>query len=320
VGRAQLAALLVAAALSGCATASPSRLGVRERIDERSVVVEPLRFEDETGFAFIDGRTGRALSFAEVARRVREAELVLVGEQHDEPAHHALERRVVGAAVRERPGAVVGLEMVSWSGQGALDRYASGELDAAGLAAALDWKRSWGHDFELYRPIFDDAVKLGARFAALNAPRALVHAVATKGVAGLSAEERAQLPELDLDDSEHRLQIRAMFGGAGHEERDEAFDRLYAAQVVWDESMADRARAWLAEGDGTIVILAGNGHCHDSAIVRRLARRGGTPALSIRPLVDDGEGNVARALAEATNDYLFVMTASSPRPATATPE
>ena len=54
--------------------------------------------------------------------------------------------------------------------------------------------------------------------------------------------------------------------------------------------------------------IAGTGHSHDSAIVRRLLRRGGGPAVSIRPIIDDGEGNVAKALAEAQNDYLFVMT------------
>ncbi|MBE7454410.1 MAG: ChaN family lipoprotein [Kofleriaceae bacterium] len=92
-------------------------------------------------------------------------------------------------------------------------------------------------------------------------------------------------------------------------------DSIYAAQVVWDESMAEASHRWLGAGGETIVILAGNGHCHDSAIVRRLVRRGGGPAVSIRPIIDDGQGNVARALAEAHNDYLFVMsvpTAASP--------
>jgi uncharacterized iron-regulated protein len=85
-------------------------------------------------------------------------------------------------------------------------------------------------------------------------------------------------------------------------------DAIYAAQVLWDESMADGAARWLAAGGGRVVILAGNGHCHDSAIVGRLTRRGVAPVVSVRPIVDDGAGNVADAIAEGIHDYLFVMT------------
>ena len=71
--------------------------------------------------------------------------------------------------------------------------------------------------------------------------------------------------------------------------------------------MASGAHAWLQQRT-SIVILAGNGHCHDSAIVGRLRRRGVTEVVSVRPIIDDGEGNVAEALAEGSTDYLFVMT------------
>ncbi|MCB9575386.1 MAG: ChaN family lipoprotein, partial [Kofleriaceae bacterium] len=86
-------------------------------------------------------------------------------------------------------------------------------------------------------------------------------------------------------------------------------DAVYTVQVLWDETMASTAAAWVsAADDRAMVILAGNGHCHDSAIVRRVSRRGVTPVVSVRPIIDDGEGNVAEAIGEAMNDYLFVMT------------
>lgn len=72
--------------------------------------------------------------------------------------------------------------------------------------------------------------------------------------------------------------------------------------------MAEGAATWVAGGDRAMVVLAGNGHCHDTAIVGRVTRRGVTPALSVRPLIDDGQGNVAKAIQEGRNDYLFVMS------------
>ena len=65
-------------------------------------------------------------------------------------------------------------------------------------------------------------------------------------------------------------------------------DRIYTVQVIWDETMADTAAKWLAaQPDGHLVILAGNGHCHDSAIVGRIKRRGIADVVSVRTVIDD---------------------------------
>ena len=86
-------------------------------------------------------------------------------------------------------------------------------------------------------------------------------------------------------------------------------ERIYTVQVLWDESMADGAVRWVkADPSRRAIVIAGNGHCHDSAVVRRVKRRGVAGVISIRPIVDNREGNVAALLARPMNDYLFVMT------------
>ncbi len=100
-------------------------------------------------------------------------------------------------------------------------------------------------------------------------------------------------------------------GSGSAPERDKpampSMDRIYTAQVVWDESMADGAARWAkAQPAGTLVLLAGNGHCHDSAIVARVRRRGVDNVISIRPVIDV-EGQVAAALAKPMNDFLVVL-------------
>jgi uncharacterized iron-regulated protein len=92
-------------------------------------------------------------------------------------------------------------------------------------------------------------------------------------------------------------------------------DRIYTVQVLWDESMADGAVRWVkADPSRRAIVIAGNGHCHDSAVVGRIKRRGVAEVISVRPIVDNSEGNVAAVLARPMNDYLFVMT--MPPPAT----
>ena len=85
-------------------------------------------------------------------------------------------------------------------------------------------------------------------------------------------------------------------------------ENIYAAQVLWDETMADGGAKWLAANpNGHLVVLAGNGHCHDSAIVGRLKRRGVADVVSLRAVIDDGEGEVARILAKPMNDFVLVL-------------
>ncbi len=72
--------------------------------------------------------------------------------------------------------------------------------------------------------------------------------------------------------------------------------------------MAETAANWLlAQADRRLVILAGHGHCHESAIIRRMRRRGITSVISVRPVVDTGKGEVADLLTAPVHSYLLVM-------------
>jgi hypothetical protein len=194
---------------------------------------------------------------------------------------------------------------------------------------------------------------------ALNAPKELTKKVAHHGLASLTPDERAQVPELDLKDAAHRAWFDALMEdmggstahakavgsapntpatppasstpsttppsppasgsvddkgpGSGAPTEAEAdpmpnADDIYTVQVMWDETMADTTARWLAaHPSDRVVILAGTGHCMDTAIVHRLARRGVTGVVSVRSVIDDGEGSVAEVLAKPMNDFVVVL-------------
>jgi len=60
---------------------------------------------------------------------------------------------------------------------------------------------------------------------------------------------------------------------APHQGMGNAAERYYTAQVIWDETMAESAAAWLSDETRQIMVIAGNGHCHQSAIPSRVKRR-----------------------------------------------
>src|SRR5262249_11935757 len=146
--------------------------------------------------------------------------------------------------------------------QGALDDYLAGKIDAEELVEKSEWEDRWGYSFELYRPILEFARAHQIPIIALNAPDEITSTVATKGFEGLSDDERASLPDLDLSNEQHRELMREVFGGHHAHAHAGTFENFYAAQVIWDETMAyEIARALGEEGaPHRVVVLAGDGH------------------------------------------------------------
>lgn len=303
---------------AGCVTTqerttgpAPARRPART-IDPASIVVDQPRFDGDAAYAYFDGNTGAALSFDDVLARARAAQVVVVGEQHDQAVHHELQRRVVAALVAPNVRLAVGFEMLSWGFQEPLDRLATGKLDPDAFAAEIDWKKAWGFPFELYRPVFVAAVEGGARLLALNAPRELVRAVRQKGLANLSADELQKLPELDVGDPLHREWFAGIFAAGGHEMAQSEVEAFYVAQVLWDESMADRAARALDDGAEQVIVLAGVGHvARGRGIPQRVERRRpGVRVLSLVPLSgvdgDDAQERIRQAIIKGEGDILVV--------------
>lgn len=385
-----LAALLFCAA-TGCAThTGPGAEGPGG--GPRGVEAAALPFK------VLRAHGGQEVSWDQFMTEVAGADAVCIGEQHTNPHHHWAQLHIVDAlTMRARTTGVteaLGMEMFQQPFQGVLDDFDAGRIDEGALLSRAGWGQRWNFDWSLYRPIVLMARKRGAALLALNASDELRHELSKKGVAGMSPAERAKLPDMNLDDHQHRAwfdaQMSAMGGAEAHQHQSDekaghaggdvdgdgdgdgdggsgdqdkngaadldqgsggadssdagegddsdndsdksgdppgdgaedpasgksVMDRAYSVQVLWDESMAQSAASWLRAPDAgshrrQVVILAGTGHCHESAIVRRIERRGIKNAVSVHPVIDDGEGEVAELLAAPENDYLFVMTMPS---------
>lgn len=238
----------------------------------------------------VDGRTGQAIDEAALAARLRDARVIYVGEQHASPHDHAAQLQVLERVYAVDPSVGVGFEMLPHTKQPALDRYVAGVATAEAFVEEVDWKHTWGFPFGLYRPLFDFARAHGLPAVALNAPRELTKAVAKRGTEGLDAAQRQALPELVPGPAAHRELVREAYGAHPHAGRFGAhrFERFYQAQLVWDETMAERVAQALSgpAAPKRLVVVAGEGHTRRFAIPERAARRGAAPYLTIVPVLD----------------------------------
>jgi uncharacterized iron-regulated protein len=223
---------------------------------------------------FVDS-DGHRLADVDVRARLAGATFVLVGEAHDNACDHLAEAHVIQLRAADGP-MVVGLEMVAFDHQAALDRFSTGALELKDLWEALDWKNTWRFPTELYAPVFS-AARTAHAIVALNAPDSLVHEVRNKGFTAPQAAQAEQVtPQLLPPPPAAEKFLKEAFeehGKTGKPAPDAraAWDRFLRVQSFWDSEMAWRAFRASEESKLPAVLLAGVGHVeHGWGIASRL--------------------------------------------------
>jgi hypothetical protein len=149
-----------------------------------------------------------------------------------------MQHRIFSELYQRDPTIGVGFEMFQTPFQNVLDDWTAGRIDETTLRRESEWDERWGFDFRLYRPILEFVRTRHIPAYALNAPQEITRTVGRDGVAGLSEEQRAGLPVLDLSNEEHRALVTEALGEHATDMSEERFEAMYTAQVIWDETMA----------------------------------------------------------------------------------
>ena len=271
-------AVLLLALCAGCAGAAGRGPQTPEAI---------VRAQSEPR-ALIDAATGESIEAEEFLAALRTKKVVYVGERHDQPADHGVQYAILRQLHGEEPALAIGMEMFQVPFQEPLDRWSAGLIDETVLRRDAEYDDRWGFDFSMYRPMLEYARSRGLEVVALNAPREVAHAVARGGVDSLDSELRATIPELDLDNAEHRAMFDAEFD-VGEHGAQETVDLYYQAQVVWDETMGSRVAETLERADGPakVIVFAGRVHVKRGlGIPDRAAKRGAAPYVVVLPVTD----------------------------------
>ena len=257
-------------------------------ISKVALIREPIGAEDI--FRLPDGDP---ISFQDLLNDVEPSSVIFMGENHDQIEHHHSQVRTLQGLIEKNRDVVVGMEMFERSQQPILDQWTEGKLTQEEFLKEIKWETTWGMDYNLYKGILGEARTHRLKVLCLNIERELVRRVGQQGISGLSPEDRAKLPEMDLSDKMHRHYIASIYkthqvGSA------KDFEDFYQAQCLWDEAMAETLFRFLqsAEGRGkTILVIVGSGHvAYDFGIPKRLHRR--TPLLYKTILLKEWKKNL----------------------------
>lgn len=256
--------------------------------------------------AVVETRSGRAVDLGAVVAACAGKPYVFLGESHNNPDHHRMQAAVIEALAKAGRDVVVGFEMFTRPVQDDLNGWTLGWWDEATFIERSDWKKQWGFDYALYRPIFDVVKDHRLPMVALNVPRDWVRAVGRGGLSALTAEQKAQLPgELFLGNNAHRQIFTALMGG--HPMTGAQGENVYAAQVLWDEGMADTALKYMDSRPPStrriMAIVAGSGHVmYGQGINFRIARRTGQTGPTVMMI----DGTEPREVSRGIGEFIYM--------------
>jgi uncharacterized iron-regulated protein len=181
------------------------------------------------------------------------AQVVVLGEVHDNPHHHARQAALVAEV---KPAALV-FEMLTPEQAARVTPALRG--DAAALEQALQWQDGGWPDFAMYYPIFAAVPEAAIHGAAV--PRAAARAAVKQGVAESFGPEAGayglNLPLAKGDQAE-----REAFQHAAHCEAlpEEMLPVMVELQRLRDATLAQATLRALDETGGPVVVITGNGH------------------------------------------------------------
>jgi uncharacterized iron-regulated protein len=199
----------------------------------------PHRVFDNARGAFTDFE----MMLADVAR----ADVVFVGEQHDDVNTHRLELAILEGLARRRERVIVSLEMFERDAREPLEHFLMGHTPEDEF---LKVSRPWPRYKTDYKPLVDFAIAKQWPVVAASVPRPLASEVSKGGLNVLDAktgEERALFArdlQCPIDDDYFKRFGEAMGGHPGDEtktvaEKRETTEKFYFAQCLKDETMAE---------------------------------------------------------------------------------
>ncbi|MDR3044141.1 MAG: ChaN family lipoprotein [Desulfovibrio sp.] len=204
--------LLLVLLAGGCAVARPSDSGGTTRAPAAATVratatvtattpengvsmgMTAPRLPDGTLVTVSPAGEIRTMDPADAARQALRHDYILLGESHTSACDHRAQAAFITALLAEGARPAIGLEMVPREGQPTLDEFSRGATPLDKLSDALDWPKTWGYDFALYKPVFAVADWARLPVHGLNVPQRVVRQVSRGGLESVAEADRVWLP------------------------------------------------------------------------------------------------------------------------------
>jgi uncharacterized iron-regulated protein len=229
---------------------------------------------------------GKVVPFEEMIDDLKKADIVFIGESHDNERDHQAELDIVGALYEKGIRPAIGLEMFRAENQNKLDGWTDGTLDQNTFIRAYydNWRIPW----PFYRDILLYAREKKMPMIGLNIPDEVAEKVALKGFNSLSREELAKLPPNISCDVDPSYMDFIEYAYEAHGMKKERFVFFCEAQMLWDKAMAWHLINNMKKNPGRkMIVLAGSGHSWKRGMPEQVRRTAPYTFKVVLPSVQD---------------------------------
>lgn len=274
---------------------------------------------------WLDPADSAVIAQPQLLNRVAGKSIVLLGEVHDNRAHHRWQHNVMAALHSRNVKMVVGLEMVPRRLQHVLDDWSAGELDEATFLEQVEWSTVWGYDPQMYLPLLYFARDNRLPVVALNVNSELVGKVGAGGWDAVDESDREGVSDPAPASADYRRQLGELYAykltlyGRGEKAgaadsvpdlqavmQSQAFANFVDAQLTWDRAMAEAlATSHRLHPEALMIGIVGRGHLeYGYGIPHQLANLGIDDVAVLLPINADDD---CAGLQENLADAVFVV-------------
>lgn len=200
---------------------------------------------------------GNAADLQQIVSRIENADVIFLGENHDDATAHALQLEIFKRAVEKYAAqrqVALSLEMFERDVQIVLDEYLKNLITEKKF---LDDSRPWGNYKTDYRPLVELAKEKKLDVIAANAPRRYVNMVSRMGrdsLKQLSPETKKWLAPLPYGEPSQAYgdKFNALMGKMP--EANMGLNKILASQTLWDATMAFSVSKFLKKTKNPLVV------------------------------------------------------------------
>lgn len=214
---------------------------------------------------------GEEITVKELAKSLQSCDVVFIGEFHGNSANHRFQQDILPFLSEEgKAGIAISMEMFERDVQETLNAYLGGKITRDQF---IEKARPWPNYPKDYEPLIEFAKKHSIPVIAANVPRRIAsHLVKTGNLSSIGESERKyHAKKHNVWDDEYKKRFYQTISSIKHpeeskqpEQENDFLYRMYQAQCLKDDTMAESMHSYLLENPG-ILIVHFNGDFHSNS-------------------------------------------------------
>ncbi|EGQ8495596.1 hypothetical protein FMH15_10130 [Vibrio alginolyticus] len=238
--------LLFAGLLTGCSSYTHT--------DSHATSAEVTSFYDYQLYT----PSGEHIALSKLPIELQQADVILIGEWHTHAGVHRFQTDMLKQLTSYDRSLALSMEQFTRDKQPVVDAYLRGEI---GEQYLMKQANAWPNYESDYRPLVEFAKQKNLPVIAANAPKSIVRCIGRQGLDYINKLDDDQRMFIAQAINTGSSPYKEKFMASMHHGKPEQTEKQFAAQVTWDETMAESIVSYLDDNPGAqIVHVAGKFH------------------------------------------------------------